>query len=115
MAKNEVFRNADHLTLPVPTGTKSGDPVVVGELKGVALTDRDTTDGTATVWLKGAFAFSVDGAVDTVGTPVHIVADGTRQTTLAVAAPAADGKVFGYVLETKTAATAPVAVRIAQV
>lgn len=114
MATNEVYRDADHLSLPVPTGTKSGDPVAVGSLMGVAQTDR-RADGTASVWLKGAYELTVDGEVTAVGTPVHIVADGSRQSTLAVASPASDGAVFGHVLATKTAAAAAVPVRVAQV
>ena len=35
MALNEVFRDADHLSLPVPVGTLSGAPVRVGGLNGV--------------------------------------------------------------------------------
>lgn len=114
MAKNEVFRHADHLTLPVVSGTKSGDPVLVGSLPGVAITDRDT-DGTATVWRKGAFTFSVTGAIAAVGQPVYIAAaaTGTRQTGLT--ATAGTDVLFGYALATKAAGAADIPVAIAQV
>ena len=43
MAKNIVYKPGDHLSVPVPAGTKSGDPVRVGGLNGVAITDRANT------------------------------------------------------------------------
>ena len=49
MALNEHLRHANHLSLPVPAGTKSGDPVRVGILNGVAQTNR----ATATDWAGG--------------------------------------------------------------
>ncbi len=118
MATNEVYRNADHIPLWVPTGTKSGDPVAASTaqtLPGVAQLDRATGEVQTTVWLKGVFNLVVDGEITQDGTPVYIVADGTRQQQLVVAEPAADGLLFGYALEPKTAAAAAVPVRIAQV
>lgn len=109
MATNEIFREADHLTLPVPSGTKSGEPVLVGSLPGVAQTDR-AADGTATVWLDGAFLLTVTGAVVNVGDPVYIVTADRSLTTTATG-----NTVFGYALATKTATAAPIAVRIAEV
>jgi len=106
MARNEVFRDADHLTLPVPSGVKSGDPVKVGDLVGVAQTDRDDAKGTATVWLKGAHRVPVTGAVSTVGGPVYINSGGTLTAT------ATDNTLFGHALETKGSGTAPIVVRV---
>lgn len=106
MATNEVYRNADSLPLPVPANTPHGAPVKVGALLGVTLTDRDE-NGAATVRLKGAFDFTVDGAVTQVGSPVYI-ADGDLSTNDA-------GDLYGYALATKTAPAAPIPVRIAQV
>ena len=62
MAKNEHLRHANHVSLPVPAGTVSGDPVRVGILNGVAQTDRASTSnwgggnaaGEASVWLDGS-------------------------------------------------------------
>ena len=108
MATNEVFREADHISLPVIAGTKSGDPVKVGSLFGVAVTDRDSA-GNATVWRKGAFRLTVSDAVTGVGTPVYFT-DGSKQLSAA-----GTGTPFGYALETKTAAAAPIAIAIAQV
>jgi predicted RecA/RadA family phage recombinase len=110
MATNEVFREADHLTLPVPSGVKSGDAVLVGSLPGVAQTTRDDVAGTATVWLDGAFRLTVTGAVANVGDPVYIVSADRSLTTTATG-----NTVFGYALETKTATAAPIIVRIAEV
>jgi len=107
MATNESFRNSDSLTLPVPAGTKSGAPVKVGSLVGIALTSED--GGTATVRLKGAFDLEVTGAVSNVGDPVYITSAGALNVT------SEGNTLFGYALATKTAAAAVIPVRIAQV
>ena len=60
MAKNEVYYPGDTLPLPVPAGTKSGDPVVVGTIAGVALENRDAA-GNAPVRVKGVYKLSVTG------------------------------------------------------
>lgn len=102
MARNEHLRDADHLSLPVPAGTVSGDPVRVGVLNGVAQTDRATdanwgggnATGEASVWLSGSHHFDVVGAVDEVGQAVYI-ADG------ALTATAEGGALFGAALATQ--------------
>ena len=120
----EVFRDADHLSLPVPDGLKKGDAVRVGGLNGVLATDRrPTTDtvtdtqgpvfgggnprGHASVWLKGAHSFTVSFAIAAVGTPVYILADGSALTDVATG-----NSLFGHALSTKTAAAGPLVVRI---
>ncbi|MFC8732174.1 DUF2190 family protein [Luteimicrobium sp. NPDC057192] len=113
MAINEVFRDADHLTLPVVANTISSDPVLVGSLPGVAQTDRDPDDGTATVWRKGAFNLPVDAAV-AIGDPVYIDADAKTTRTMTLTATATDNVLFGYAL-TATAAAGVATVAIAQV
>lgn len=60
MAKNRVAPHGKQLVLPVPSGRVSGDPVVVGQLPGVCLTDRDA-NGNATVQMDGVFTLSVKG------------------------------------------------------
>jgi len=60
MAKNEVYYPGDTIPLPVPEGTKSGDPVVVGTIAGIAMEDRDAA-GYAPVRVKGVFMLSVTG------------------------------------------------------
>lgn len=108
MATNQHLRYAQHLELPVPANTESGDPVQVGSLVGVAVTDRDT-DGNATVWRDGSWHLSVTGAISNVGDPVYITSAG------ALTATATDNTLFGYALETKAAAAAEIPVAIAQV
>lgn len=113
MASNEVYRDAVHIPLPVPSGTKSGDPVKVGSLIGVAQTDRDA-DGNATVWRNGAHTFTVDGAVTAVGAPLYVVGDGTSRITQ-LTATATGNTLFGYALATKPATAGPLAVALTQV
>lgn len=114
MATNQVYANAQHIPLPVPAGTKSGDPVLVGDLVGVAVIDIEA-DGQATVWRDGAYNFSVTGAVTEIGSPVYIAAagQGTRQTGLTVTA--GSDVLFGYALATKAAGASVIPVAIAQV
>lgn len=62
MAKNRKFDvNGCPLELPVPEGTKSGDPVVVGQIPGVALIDRQS-NGKATCDTGGVYNLSIKGA-----------------------------------------------------
>ena len=128
MARNEVFKAADYLSLPVKVGTKSGDAVRIGGLNGVATTDEPTEwhaehgawdqhpsgnkDGYASVSLKGAYRLPVAGTGTlNVGDPVYIVTATNSVTTVA----GTDGAnpLFGHAL-TKKGATAgqPVVVRI---
>lgn len=112
MARNEIFRDADHLSLPVPAGTASGDPVKVGSLVGVAETavgDGGNADGHATVWTKGAHLLTVDEAVANIGDPVYITDAG------ALVSAGTGNTLFGYALETKAAAAAAIRVRVARV
>ena len=102
MAKNEHLRHANHVSLPVPAGTVSGDPVRVGILNGVAQTDRASTSnwgggnaaGEASVWLDGSHLLEVAGAVENVGDPIYI-ADGALTVT------AEGGDLFGAALATQ--------------
>lgn len=103
MAKNRRLDKALHLSLPVPTGVKSGEPVAVGALRGLAITDR-RADGTATVWLDGSADYTVTGAVATVGLPIYITSARALNTT------ATDNQLFGYSLGTKAAAAGPLEV-----
>lgn len=99
MAKNEHLRYANHISLPVPSGTKSGDPVRVGVLNGVAETARGeggNASDSASVWLDGSHAFPVTGAVDAIGQAIYI-ADG------ALTATAEGGDLYGAALATQSA------------
>lgn len=120
MARNQVFHDADRISLPVPAGTVSGDPVTVGGLHGVAQTDRATATnfgggneaGQATVWLDGAFELEVDAAVE-AGAPVYHAGDATtRSAELTATAPADGATPFGHALAA-TSAAGPATIRIA--
>lgn len=103
MAKNRRLNDALHITLPVPAGVKSGEPVAVGAFRGQAITDRDAA-GEATVWLDGSAEYTVTGAVGTVGLPIYITSARALNTT------ATDNQLFGYALGTKAAAAGPLEV-----
>lgn len=91
---------------------KSGDPVAVGEIVGVCVTDADT-NGTAVVATEGVYKLTVvanDGTADVaigVGDAVYLQTDGTINKDSA-------GKLFGYALEDVSAgAAAVIAVKLA--
>ena len=125
MAKNQVFKYVDTLSLPVPEGTKSGEPVVINAaigLVGVAETNRGTRndtgadswnedwnggngEGYATVGLKGAYRIPVTGAV-AVGDPVYVT--GSRTLT----ATAGTNVRFGWAYEAKGTGTGEITVVI---
>lgn len=116
MATNNVYAWTRTRSLPVASGTESGDPVIVGSLVGVALTDRSAdgnADGNATVALDGAFTVNVTTTTTrSVGQPVYIItATGVITTTDNSGA----NPLFGYCLEAKGSAAADVLVEIAQV
>ncbi|MDN4611946.1 DUF2190 family protein [Arthrobacter burdickii] len=103
MAKNQRYTNALHISVPVPAGVKSGEPVKVGQICGVAQIDRET-DGKATLWLDGSYDLQVTGAVANVGDPVYIKADRTLTAT------ATGNYLFGTALGTKGTGTGPLEV-----
>jgi predicted RecA/RadA family phage recombinase len=120
MARNEVLRDADHLSLPVPAGTRSGRPVLVGSLVGVTQTAEGqggNPAGRATVWRKGAHAVPVDGAITAVGTRVYITPDGAGLTTAADSGGTTPipNILWGYALETKGAGVGTIDVALARV
>lgn len=92
--KNEAYRPGGQLSLPVPSGTTSGDPVKVGGFCGVAATDRGAGGNIAThasVLIDGrVYEFDVDGAISSVGTPIYITSD--RDLTVT----ATDNSLFGH-------------------
>jgi predicted RecA/RadA family phage recombinase len=109
MAINEVFDDADDITLPVPAYVVSGSPVIVGMIPGVATTGRDA-NGNATVRTVGAHNVSVTGAIASVGLPVYI----TSATGALVVAPGAGIQLYGHALATKGSGAGVIPVRIAQ-
>ena len=127
MARNEVYKNADYLSLPVPTGKLSGEPVKIGGLNAVLHTNEGSVDdgniaaypynkapssnevGYASVALKGAFRIPVSTTtVLAIGDPVYIVPG-----TFVLTPVSAGNTLFGYALSAKGAtANQPVIVRI---
>ena len=110
MALNEVFRDADNLSLPVPADTLSGAPVRVGGLNGVTQTkegEGGNADGFATVWLKGAHSFTVAFAVASIGLPIYITSGNVLSEV------SAGNSLYGHALSTKAAPSGLLTVRIA--
>jgi predicted RecA/RadA family phage recombinase len=107
MAKNEVYRTANHLTLPVVSGVVAGEFVKVGSLIGVAETDRDA-DGNATVTLRGAHTAQAAAATYAVGDPIYGHATGGGAITdriQLIDKTSTTGTLLGHSLEAKTLAS----------
>lgn len=125
MATNEIFKEANYLSLPVPEGTVSGDPVLVGELVGVAQTtegDNSYTSfpasrsmgdpgwgtvpvstgfneaGFASIALKGAFAFEIEGGADLEHGVAVGISEGTGPDGRNVLVTGAGDARFGHVV-----------------
>lgn len=117
MAKNEVFKEANYLSLPVPTGKLSGDPVRIGGLNAVLTTNEGSVDdgdtsafpyntapssnkpGYASVSLKGAYNLPVSTTTTlAVGAPVYII---TATNVLTTTDNSAANPVFGHALSAK--------------
>lgn len=110
MATNFI-RDGKLITFTVPSTVDSGEAVVVGDLHGVALTDYDTTAGTATIDL-GPSVYDLEvtpvNAMD-IGDPVYI-----NPSTWALTDDSTK-KYFGNTLEAIAAGTATtVNVRVQQ-
>lgn len=132
MAKNVVYKDADYLSLPVPTGMLSGSPVRIGGLNAVTQTDEGSVEiaranaiapnystsngassnkaGWASVALKGAARLSVTGAVTVVGAPIYIV---TSSNALVVTDNSGANPLYGHALGTKASGAGEIIVRIA--
>lgn len=126
MAVNERFGTVLKVrSLPVASGVVSGQPVQVGSLVGIALTDRASTTlfgggnpvNYASVALNGAWDVPVAGAVAAAGTPIYITSGGTLTATVG------SNVLWGYSIPdtglgrdgTKGSGTANMTVEISQV
>lgn len=107
MAKNIVDRAADRIAVVVtdPATPASGDPVVAGQLPGVALTNKNTTDNLTTVQTNGSALLSVKGVTTAaagsavaVGDIIYYVPGNTPKLSKAVGDAGAVR--FGYALAT---------------
>lgn len=129
MATNEIFKHSNWISLPVQTGTVSGDPVLVGVAAGGMVGVAQTTEGenygttepyTPPVWgtvpgstgfneagyasvaLTGAWAFDIDGGTDlSVGDTVNIDVDGGTDGRSILVTTGGDA-VFGHVINWTT-------------
>lgn len=93
MAKNQGYEHGRKIALPADKAYKSGDPVKIGSITGVAIIDA-AKDEKVTIWRDGSYTFPVDKAV-TVGAPVYI-------TSGKITAEGTD--VFGYALNATSGA-----------
>lgn len=107
MATNEIFRNAQHLGLPVNAAVVSGDVVVLGALAGIAQTSYSAKDGKATIWFDGGWELGVANGTYTVGQPIYAHAAGGTAPVDGTKAPLIDGTattgvLLGHAIEAKT-------------
>lgn len=116
MATNTVYMWTESLplTCSAPTTPASGDPVLCGQIPGVALGDEDT-DGVTVVALDGVFALSVKGENNSGSTTVSagdILYYEAGQTP-PLNKDATNGVRFGYALAgVGSGATATINVRV---
>lgn len=115
MAKNRVHAVGNHLSLAAtdPATPASGDPLIVGQLPGVALTD-ERADGTTSIQTNGVFNLSVKGidgggnSAVAVGDIIYYVSADTPKLS-----KKATGVRFGYACAVvNSAATTTIAVKI---
>lgn len=101
MALNEIFKEGNHLSAPVPDGTLSGTPLRIGILNAVAETDEGgattnqnvvngvpqktggigNADNSTSVSHVGVWRVPVTGALAGYGTPVYITPAGALTAT----------------------------------
>jgi len=111
MATNMKFKVDDYVSLPVPNGKKSGDPVAVGSLVGILITDEGggvgNAEGFASVALAGGAELTLpNGVTFNIGDRVYLTSGG------AVTATATNNTLLGKV--THTNGTGRVIVKIVQ-
>jgi predicted RecA/RadA family phage recombinase len=114
MATNRVHQDGRKLSLAVGSGVVSGDPVVVGQMAGVALTDYSSVSGEATLDMGGVYDLSVK-AVDNSGNVAVAIGDALYHVDgdTPKLSKKASGVFFGYALEAITSGqTATIKVRI---
>lgn len=115
MALNEIYVDANELSLPVHSSVSSGDFVKVGDLVGVALIDAkagENASNYATVKLSGAFkiAFKSGDTFD-VGQKAYGLANSTSGIIAEVQESSTSAKLVGHVVAVNSA---DVVVRLAQ-
>lgn len=116
MAKNVIFEDGDKIAVVCtdPASPVSGDPVLVGQLAGLAETSMDAATGLTTVRFKGVATLSVKG-VDGGGNSAVAVGDILYDVTgdTPKISKKASGIRYGYALGTVTSgSTATIRVKI---
>jgi hypothetical protein len=132
MTTIQFDRGASTVSLPVPEGMQAGDPVRIGAINGVLVTDRapdsqhpaftpvfggGNRPGHATVKIPAGVVVQVDvdGEIASADEPVYLLPDGS----LTAAATRTDGEatlnnpLWGYALSAKGAGVAPIAALLA--
>lgn len=82
--RNERLHDGDCISLPVPTATASGAPVLTLGFIGVTATkegEGGNIAGRASVWRTGEFDLSTTDAVAAEGTLIYITAANVLTTT----------------------------------
>lgn len=99
MATNRKFAAGDALSVvaTAPATPSSGDPILVGQLPGVALTD-ERADGTVSAQFNGVFELPVKGA-DGAGNAAIAAGDIVYYDGGEINADDTNGVRFGYALE----------------
>lgn len=121
--KNEYMSPSTSMSLPVVAGTKSGDPVRVGAVNGVAATgigEGGNPTGNATVVTDArSYEYEVAGAIAGPFTPVYLTA--RAGATAPILSITAAGEPWGYTVPkvgesgVRAATTGVAVVRPAQV
>lgn len=115
MATNRRYAKGSPLSFVVPSPTKSGDPVVIGTIPGVALTSYDANQGgKASLALDGVFDLPVKG-INAGGNVAVAVGDALYFTSgdTPPISKKATGVFFGHALEAITpGATDTIYVRV---
>lgn len=115
--KNLLLSCIEVIRIAVANTVVAGDPVQVGAINGVAVTDYDATDAKATVRTEGTFNLSVKAINDAgnsavaVGDRIYLTSGDTPKLS-----KKASGKLFGIALATVTSgATATIEVAVVPV
>lgn len=102
------------IRLTVGSGVVAGDPVVVGSIAGVAMTDYDSVDGKAEVRVAGVHSLSVTGE-DGAGNAAIAEGDKVYLDSGVVNADDTNGDLFGKALAAvSSGATATIEVLLIQ-
>jgi predicted RecA/RadA family phage recombinase len=112
MAKNQSLETGEQISVVCsdPATPASGDPVIAGQIPGVALIAKDAVDGLTTIKTNGVYNLSVKG-VTTAAAGIYYVAGNTPKLSKAVGDAGAVR--FGYALgAVNSGATATIPVKI---